>query len=181
MSPPESRIPQPGTRGYTLIEMLTTVAALVLILGVMVSLARFVRFRSSTDLTEEILVRLDQSMERYMRLNDARLPDIPQAVPDDDPHPTEAFILAQAYPNNRSFVAALRSVQPVSGGLFANLPVSIYDGHTLKDAWGGLILFMPHQHPAIGIAPDNRFFFFSAGPDRRYLTRDDNLYSYEGR
>jgi hypothetical protein len=35
------------------------------------------------------------------------------------------------------------------------------------------------MHPSVGMAPDNRFFLFSAGPDRRYLTRDDNLYSYD--
>jgi hypothetical protein len=38
---------------------------------------------------------------------------------------------------------------------------------------------MPAMHPAIGMAPENRYFLFSAGPDRRYLTRDDNLYSYD--
>ena len=38
---------------------------------------------------------------------------------------------------------------------------------------------MPSKHPLVGTAPNDRFFFFSAGPDRLYLTQGDNLYSYE--
>jgi type II secretory pathway pseudopilin PulG len=49
----------------------------------------------------------------------------------------------------------------------------------LEDAWGSPIVFMAHQHPAVGMAPGDHFFFFSAGQDRKYLTREDNLYSYE--
>jgi hypothetical protein len=49
----------------------------------------------------------------------------------------------------------------------------------LDDAWGGPVVFMAHQHPSIGMAPGDRPFFFSAGPDGRYLSREDNLYSYE--
>jgi hypothetical protein len=41
------------------------------------------------------------------------------------------------------------------------------------------IVFMPAMNPAIGMAPQNRRFFFSAGPDRNFLTQEDNLYSYE--
>jgi hypothetical protein len=166
--------------GYTMIEMLTTVAALVIVLGLMVSLARFVRYRSSTELTKDLLVKLEQAMERYEKQT-GQVPQVVPAAPGNDPYPTEGWILAHATGNNQEFVRALRRVQPPSGGIFSDLPVSMYDGHTLRDAWGGLILFLPHQHPAIGIAPHDRFFFFSAGPDRRYLTRDDNLYSYEGR
>ena len=39
---------------------------------------------------------------------------------------------------------------------------------------------MPAFHPAVGTAPGNHYFFVSAGPDGHFLTRDDNLYSYEG-
>ena len=46
-------------RAFTLVEMLTTVAALVILLGLMVSLARDVRRRSATELTNEIIARLD--------------------------------------------------------------------------------------------------------------------------
>ena len=66
-----------------------------------------------------------------------------------------------------------------SAGVLGDVPVSMYDETTLRDAWGSPIVFMPAKHPWVGTAPQDRFFFFSAGPDRRYLTQDDNLYSYE--
>jgi hypothetical protein len=95
-------------------------------------------------------------------------------------------------------------------GMLGDLPISLYNGRTLADAWGNPIVFMADQHPAIGMAPlkgydpstgagagasgagtlssssspptdgrERASFFVSAGPDGRYLTREDNLYSYE--
>ncbi len=159
---------------YTLIEMLTTVAALVIVLGMMVSLARYVRYRSSTELTRDLLAQLDAGMAQYMRDHDGARPAIPAAF--DDRTGEEG---GDVRANNIAFVRLLRGRQPPSGGLFTNLPVSMFDQTVLRDTWGSLIVYMPHQNPAIGMAPDDRPFFFSAGPDRRYLTRDDNLYSYE--
>src|SRR5205809_3153380 len=52
-------------RAFTLIEMLTTVALLVIVLGLMVSLARYVRTRSATQLTRELLVNLNEAIARY--------------------------------------------------------------------------------------------------------------------
>jgi hypothetical protein len=86
--------------------------------------------------------------------------------------------------------------QDRSKGGFGDLPISLYNGRILADAWGNPIVFMPDQHPAIGMAPmrstglsgpttrpsaggEATFFLFSAGPDGRYLTREDNVYSYE--
>jgi len=165
--------------GYTLIEMLTTVAALVIVLGLMVSLARYVRYRSSTELTKDLLAQLDAAMARYIHGNGGHPPAIADAfgeVSRADEVGGQSEILA----NNAEFVRLLRRGQPPSGGVFADLPVSMYDEVHLRDTWGSPIVYMPRQNPAIGMAPDDRPFFFSAGPDRRYLTRDDNLYSYEG-
>ncbi len=50
---------------------------------------------------------------------------------------------------------------------------------TLRDAQGSPIVFLQRMHPSIGMELDDRPFFFSAGLDRKYLTREDNLYSYE--
>jgi hypothetical protein len=161
-----------------LIEMLTTVAALVIVLGLMVSLARYVRFRSSTELTKDLLAQLDAAMARYVHDNGGRLPAIHAAFP--DAHADEPGRQADILDNNADFVRTLRRGQPPSGGVFADLPVSMYDEVHLRDTWGSPIVYLPRQNAAIGMAPDNRPFFFSAGPDRRYLTRDDNLYSYEG-
>ena len=52
-------------RGFTLIEMLTTVAVLVIVLGLMVSLARDVRTRSAERLTKDLLNRLDTLVAAY--------------------------------------------------------------------------------------------------------------------
>jgi hypothetical protein len=59
-------------------------------------------------------------------------------------------------------------------GLYAALS----DG-VLTDPWGTPYVFMPHQNPLVGLAPQDRPFFFSAGPDRRFLSKDDNVYGYE--
>ena len=40
-------------------------------------------------------------------------------------------------------------------------------------------LYMPAGAPNVNIKPQNRAFFVSAGPDRRFSTVVDNLYSYE--
>src|SRR5688572_20134572 len=54
-------------RAFTLIEMLTTVAVLVIVLGLMVSLARDVRTRSAERLTKDLLARLDSLIDQYRR------------------------------------------------------------------------------------------------------------------
>jgi hypothetical protein len=158
--------------------MLATVAALIIVLGLMVSLARYVRDRSANVLTKDLLLKLDLVMAEYQKDNDGQLPPVA-------PFQTGAGVLDEATieqgarKNNQEFVRCLRRQQDLSTGVFNNLPISIYDEVTLRDAWGTPIVFMPQMHPAVGMAPHNRFFFFSAGPDRQFLTREDNLYSYE--
>lgn len=168
----------PKAGGYTLIEMVTTVAVLFIVLGLMVSLARYVRVRSSTELTGDLLRKLDTLMEQYMARNGGQLPAVVplisgQQVPD------EATLARNARLNNADFVRKLSLQNDLSGKALAGLSIATYDRVNIRDAWGDPIVLMPAQHPAIGMAPQNRFFFFSAGPDRQYLTRADNLYSYE--
>jgi hypothetical protein len=81
--------------------------------------------------------------------------------------------------NNRQLVQFFKSQKALSDKAFRDLPLSIYDEATVRDAWGMPIVFMPRMHRQIGMAPGQPWFFFSAGPDRQYLTRDDNQYSYE--
>jgi type II secretory pathway pseudopilin PulG len=213
--------------GFTLIEMLTTVAVLIIVLGLMVSLARYVRGRSAEESTKTRLRQLDALAADYARRTghmlgaDPAEPVSPFLETGVDV-PSEAALLIAARKNNEDFVRLLRgdiarpferpakrpagdkSVKTsrpravhgtadgsgdesndsaVLGGQstdrFGDLPISSYDEVTLRDAWGSPIVFMPQQHPAIGMAPHNPSFFFSAGPDGKYLTRDDNLYSYE--
>ena len=162
--------------GFTLVEMLTTVAMLIIILGLMVSLARYVRRRSAEDLTRRILVNVHTAMAEY-------------AKPPREAPPIEPFIegraggeddlLRSALVNNRQFVQFFKSHKELSDKAFRDLPLSVYDEATIRDAWGTPIVFMPTMHRQIGMAPGQEWFFFSAGPDRQFLTRDDNQYSYE--
>src|SRR4051794_34552860 len=61
---------------FTLIEMLTTVAALIIVLGLMVSLARYVRDRSAQQLTRETLRELETLMAQYVDHNGGKLPAV---------------------------------------------------------------------------------------------------------
>jgi prepilin-type N-terminal cleavage/methylation domain-containing protein len=201
---------------FTLIEMLTTVAVLVIVLGLMVSLARYVRDRSAQQLTRQTLRDLETLMAQYAEHNAGNVPAVEPILPPLSSATTlpvnidEATLAEAARRNNQQYVAALKrdylkrharlplaapahgsdtTGSPAGENSFdpfeqLQMPLSVYDHHTLRDAWGSPIVFMPGQHALIGLAPSlggkDQYFFFSAGPDHKYLTRDDNLYSYEG-
>jgi prepilin-type N-terminal cleavage/methylation domain-containing protein len=166
--------------GFTLVEMLTTVAALVIVLGLMVSLARYVREQSATELTRDVLRKLDAVMGQYLAASDGRLPDVtPLLAADVTAAPSdEAELAKSALANNRQFVRALVTTDNLAREL-ASLSAATCDMVTVRDAWGMPIVLMPRGHPLIGMAPRDQYFFVSAGADRRYLSRADNLYSYE--
>ena len=50
---------------FTGIELLATLAALVIILGVAISMARYVRDRSAGRITRQVMVTLRQAMAQY--------------------------------------------------------------------------------------------------------------------
>ena len=174
--------------GFTLVEMLTTVALLIIVLGLMVSLARYVRRRSAEELTRRVLVNLHTAMLDYARQKSPGaehqqqqgVPAVEALIDPKDPKgPDEVALQRTSLINNRQFVQFFRAHKGLPGKAFRDLPLSIYDEATVRDAWGTPIVFMPAMHRQIGMAPGNEWFFFSAGPDRQYLTRDDNQYSYE--
>lgn len=179
---------------FTLIEMLTTIAVLVIVLGLMVSLARYVRDRSAQQLTRDLLRQLDVLMTQYTTRGGGQSPQVPPLLgAQPATRPIEAILITRAaLRNNEQVVRALVAGMTPAGMTvdpkddpFLQHPNSVYDpkARTLRDSWGSPIVFMPGQHPLIGLAPSrlgkDQSFFFSAGPDRNYLTRDDNLYSYE--
>jgi type II secretory pathway pseudopilin PulG len=188
---PSSFILHPSRSAFTLIEMLITVAILIIVLGLMVSLARYVRDRSAQQLTRDLLGQLDNLMLQYMEHNGGALPPVDPILSADTTLPPPEFALADAARhNNEQCIRLLKldyHLHALDPGLpidpFDQRPIGIYDRKTLRDAWGSPIVFMPGQHQLIGLAPSragqDQYFFFSAGPDRKYLTRDDNLYSYE--
>ena len=165
--------------------MLTTVAVLVIVLGLMVSLARDVRTRSAERLTKDLLGRLDQLVDQYRRPLRNLPEDQRKLYPSVHPLLTaqgpndEARLRDNAAANNRELIRTLKSQMDLASGVFSDLSIANYNEVNVLDAWGSPIVYMPSQHPLIGMAAGDRSFFFSAGPDRRYLTRQDNLYSYE--
>jgi prepilin-type N-terminal cleavage/methylation domain-containing protein len=175
------RRPRPG--GFSLIEMLATVAALVIVLGLMVSLARYVRRQASDQFTKQLLSQLDVVMQRYYGRYQA-VPAVPAFIRTteakaNDTLPKESVLQEAASVNNRAIVAALQVEARRYPAEFADLPQSFFVGDTLPDAWGTPIVFMPALHPAVGMAMKDAPFFLSAGPDLKFHTIEDNLYSYE--
>jgi hypothetical protein len=200
--------------------MLATVAALIIVLGLMVSLARYVRRQASEQLTKQLLAQVDVLVRRYQTRYKA-LPAVTpfvsgiQMTPEqlstttasttrpsttrpsttpilqispapllptsfaEEILPDERTLRAAAEANNRSFVQALQVEARRYPAEYAGLPTSFFVEGILPDAWGTPIVFMPALHPAIGMAMENRPFVLSAGPDRRFRTLEDNLYSYE--
>jgi len=164
-------------RAFSVVELLTTIAGLVIILGLMVSLARHVRLVSAEVLTRDILHRLDEAMASYVQRNGGLPPGIPPFIPDNGEPPPESLLQRTAERNNEAFVRALKT-DGLLAGRFDDLSIAYYDEARVRDAWGSPIVFMEKMNPAIGMNPKG-WFFFSAGPDRQYLTRDDNINSYD--
>jgi len=164
---------------FTLVEMVVTLGLLLIVMVLMINLAHRVRSEAAGVLTKDLLTKLDSLMAQYQRRHD-RLPVIERVLPD-GVVPEEALLECNAQMNNQQFVGALQA-EPLWASFCAGLPHAVYDASrpALCDSWGMPIIFMPKGHSLLGTAPpDKDFFFFSAGPDKNYLTIVDNLYSYE--
>jgi len=157
------------------------IAILVVVFGLMIDLASEVRRRSAEQLTAGMLAKLDAAMSHYLATHPAPAvhPLIDDANLPAPAGPVEERLHRSARANNVDFLRFLRGDGDLTASTFADLPASLYDERTVRDAWGNPIVYMPYLHPEIGMAPDDRPFFFSPGPDGLYLTRVDNLYSYE--
>ena len=179
--------------GYTLVELFLTLAVLMVILGMMMNLSKRVRREAADKLTRQMLSELKGMMDEYTRQNDGHLPpvmplmDLSQA---NSLAVSESDLLIRARQNNAQFFRYLRLGELAKRDTAGNDPLvsalhhagpqsSVLEDSGIEDPWGSPIVFMPKQDPAIGMAPRDDFFFFSAGPDRLFLTREDNLYSYE--
>jgi prepilin-type N-terminal cleavage/methylation domain-containing protein len=171
-------------RGFTLLELLTVVAALVIVFGLMVSLARHVRGSSAVALTSRLLADLDAALRDYQSGHPGSVNALP-LLTDDQDQADEAVLQLRALENNRAWVKALlrelRQQSTEDDLPLAQLPVWLYDERSLRDPWGTPVVLMPRGHPLLGMSAGDRAFFLSAGPDRCFLTREDNLYSYESR
>lgn len=168
--------PALGDSAFTLLEMLTTVAALVILLGLMVSLARYVRSRSAEQMTRQLLKDLEVLMDGNPDVQPL-LAAVPPLVKDPKGKLADDVLQMAALENNKQFVAVWKEAGKDKA--FKDQPLSVYDEVTLRDPWGTPIVYMAPHSANIGIAPQNRRFFLSAGPDRSFITLVDNLYSYE--
>src|SRR5438046_2895408 len=75
-------VPTPHSpNAFTLIELLTTLALLVITLGLAISLSRHVRERAALALTKDVLRRLDQVMAQYAERHGGRLPVVASFPP----------------------------------------------------------------------------------------------------
>lgn len=177
--------------GFTLIELLIAACLLVIILGLAVSLSRHVRAQSARMLTSDLLARMERMLDVFLsehplELLDGVVPLMgPERVEGETPSLDEGVLLRRAIRNNREWLRLMtESVSPEvasSPELLGRLSLSVYDPRypSLRDAWGTPIVFVRRTHPRLGMAPRDAPFFLSAGPDRRFLTVADNLYSYE--
>jgi type II secretory pathway pseudopilin PulG len=165
--------------GYTLVELFLTLAVLMIVLGLMINLSNRVRRESADKVTRQVLARLTVLMAEYQKQNDDQLPPTTPLI--DLSHVTnESTLQISARENSADFVRYLKLKSIASNKSSGDdMLVTSLNDSVLEDPWGSPIVFMPGQNPAIGMAPSDAFFFFSAGPDRQFLTREDNVYSYE--
>jgi hypothetical protein len=93
----------------------------------------------------------------------------------------ERLLLENAKVQSQVLVRALGiGVRPEDrSAALGGVSAMMFDGTSLLDPWGRPIAFLRAGRPEIGTATGDVPFFFSAGPDGLYLTRDDNVYSYE--
>jgi hypothetical protein len=180
---------------------------LTILLSMAVSLSRYVRARSARLLTTDILSRLDRLATLYAaRYGGAYPPVTPMPDLERDGTLDDRSARAAAAAGNRDFLRALAR-DPGSrdwADYFSDLPLYVYDpgrrasrsasasgapgdgletnggsGPSVRDPWGTPIAFIPRQNSAYGMAPRDEPFFVSAGPDHKFSTRGDNVYSYE--
>jgi hypothetical protein len=157
--------------------MLIVVAVLVVVLGLMVNLARSVRVGYATDTTKDLLRQLDVAIASYEKRT-GFVPEVTPLIPEGGQY-DETRLRHNALANNRQVIASL-TAQDLPAGFLSQQPATIYNNGQLRDAWGTPIVFLPRFERQIGMALRDRPFFVSAGPDRKFLTLEDNFYSYEG-
>jgi hypothetical protein len=149
-------------------------AVLWIVLGLLISLSHHVRSRSAETDTAGVLWKAQRALPIATAL--------PPALTLDD-----LAVNTQLADHNRTLVQALRATDPAPragqpdspDSFWSRLPRSMYDGELLRDAWGTPIVLARGDDQRLGLAPARRDYCLSAGPDRNFLTREDNLFSFE--
>lgn len=160
-------------RGYTLVELFLTIGVLVMVLGLAVNLADRLRRTSLDHRARQQLQQLSAAVARFQAAHASQLPAAMPLLDPAEPLPHEPATIDPATLTARAARNAA-DVRLALGWTPATRPTE----DPFTDPWGTPIVFMPSQ-TAIGMAPGDRPFFVSAGPDRQFITRADNLYSYD--
>jgi len=200
---PDINLSEPRTKnsfkhGLSAIEMLAISIFLALGLAVMVSLARHVRSASAEGLTRIRLAQLvaagDELFGGQLLPAGVRI-DAKKTLVEEDLR-SQAAISARLIIEAMELLDATRQSPIDSTGSQRLTPEQIatagpsrwkrlaadgsfFDPVSVRDAWGSPIALIAASHSAIGLSPDDRPFFVSAGADRLYLTLADNIYSYD--
>lgn len=160
-------------KGFGAIELLASIAFLVVFLGMMLSLSRYVRADASDRTTRRVLRQMRDLLDQYVQTYHA----IPPAAAFDNSKALREETLPDAMADNNGRL--VRSLLHVTVGDITDQSTQLLSSGTVRDAWGSPLGYMTTMHHQVGMSSGNSPFLFSAGPDRKYLTRDDNLYSYE--
>ncbi|MFT3788995.1 MAG: hypothetical protein QM770_22950 [Tepidisphaeraceae bacterium] len=157
--------------------MLTLIALLAIALLLAVSVARHVRATSAQELTRNRLSQLVLATKLYLADHGNAVPTLELI---EAGAPEESSVRAWARTSSIWFVERMDAWQTECD---AQAPPKArgpaVDDTLMRDAWGSPIALLARPHSTIGLSPGEGPFFFSAGPDREYLTVFDNLYSYE--
>jgi hypothetical protein len=148
-------------RGQTFgsLELATACAALVILLGLAVSLARYVRSADSQAAFVEQLTVLNGTLVR-------------RGVPPELAYFAEDLAEGEARNPAEVHESAMRNAESWANFLGV-APAARFD------PWGMPVVLIDGPHPLLGMAPHLRAFFMSAGPDGRYFTLADNVYGYD--
>ncbi|MGC4031297.1 MAG: hypothetical protein QM754_06065 [Tepidisphaeraceae bacterium] len=148
-----------GRAGFGLLELLTSVAFLVILLGFAVSAARYVRSKDSAAAIRQQLAMLNGRLAAYGL--PAELPIFAENLTAADEAAAPDRVLDQAKENADLCADWLR-----------------VDRTSMTDPWGTPIVAIPGKHRARHVAAVQAVLD-DAGPDGRFFTLSDNIYGYD--
>ena len=137
----KNRLYRNSPRGFTLIEILVSIAIIIIIAGILFSVGISIRRSSLERQNKAILTTLDGVLAGFLKSNRE-----PPAV---------------AQPDVSSWVSTLKA-DPDSAKILAGL--TTFNGTAVLDAYGNPIEFL-HSHPPTDPKPQPNAFFKSWGPD----------------
>lgn len=155
-----------------MIELLALVAILAVAFALMAATAGHVRSNSAMELTRKRMTALTAATADLLQRGiDPRLAVTFPSTSSTDTR-LEENLGRFALESSRKLGKSLAE-QPES------LLAQAIGTPELRDAWGRPMALLPQQFPAVGMAPEDGPFLVSAGPDGRFLTLSDNIYSYD--